>query len=323
MKPIIPIISFLLLALVGCGTNTVEPLENNEIPLVSNDKGTPHTPTPEDVDNELSSIMDDNWTPHIPDGLCKEKLSKENRAIVAKRKTEILAELATLNDHLWAGSYNMYDIPHPPMVEYEFFIAPQSGYVYTCRSADWIDHDGGVLYEQNYGSITWENDRLKLLPVLKNEGNTFEELATEFILIPWGDGLYLVPADGIIAFCNAINSQEIYNFSRGAGWSPREGMPGVPDEFKSYLLENPVKGNVIAIGKTEEKQKGEHRGQPSMINETVITINKGKQDGLLLGMKLHVTAPAMFEWIELTDVSEMESEGIFRWHKERVPPQTG
>ena len=272
--------------------------------------------------NDVPPILEYKGEPYIPERGDKEKLSFENRVIVEQRAKKVQAELETLQEHPWAGSYDIHS-GVPPVGKYRFLIAPKSGYIYTSNSDDWVDAYGGVLYDQNYGGATWENDRLKLSPVLKNEDNGYYNPGTEFVLIPWEERLYLVPADGIVEFCNAVNSGWVHYFSRGGNWKHPEGKPDVPDNFKPYLLETPIEGQVIALGKTEDVQRGEYRGQPWMLKETTVTINKGKQDGLLSGMKFYVMDSEFSEWIELTDVSETESEGIFTWRDERSAPQTG
>ena len=254
--------------------------------------------------------------PHIPDSLSKEKLSLKNRAVVKKQKKQVIAELSKLKDHPWAGSYCMVYPPGWMGIDEEFVIAPKSGFIYTCRSNDWIDEYGGVLYDQNYGNVAWEGDCLKLSPVLANEGNGYE-CSTELVPITWDDRLYLVPANGIVEFCNDVNKGGaiIYFVRGGDRTKPPMGMPDVSDEFKPYLLKKPVEGQVITVGETKEICKQFHKKSYEGM-ETAVTINKGTQDGLLPGMKLWATDTRQSLPIILTVVRETESDGIIEGYAE-------
>jgi hypothetical protein len=271
--------------------------------------------------------------PYIPDRLDKEKLSMKNRAIVEKQTKAIQAELATLKNHPWAGAYYMEYPPGCHGMIYGFAIAPKAGYTYFCESDDAMVRYGntwqGYRHDQNYGSVTWEDGRIKLLPTLENEGYV-HECATEFVPVPWGNRLYLVPADKMLDFCNSFKERQIFCFVRADSrikpkmW--REdyvGKPDVPDEFKPYLLDEPVSGEIIAVGETTDCTK-EYNKTIDKGWATVVTINKGSQEGLLPGMKMKVTNPMNGRRVKLTTISEMESEGIIeRYHGDQEEPQVG
>ena len=98
----------------------------------------------------------------------------------------------------------------------------------------------------------------------------------KFLPVPWGERLYLIPAKGIIKFCNEINSR----------WEPRkgphgsfflkqedriqeaQGLPEIPEKFRPYLLEEPVDAAIIDIIKIEANvnntlKKGDHKNRQS------------------------------------------------------------
>lgn len=242
----------------------------------------------------------------------REKFSKKNQAAVRERMKLVKEELKKLKDHPWADSYVR---GMPPFGSHaELVIAPKSGYAYTRHSCDCGDGNGPLLYDQNYGEVTWENGRLKLSPALGKDEYFCDSfsVATELIPISWGDYLYLVPADEIIDFCNIVNAGDaIFGtfFIRGTyPWKspPPSGKPDVPEEYKPYLLEKPIEGEIITVGETKELRK-----RSSIENETVVTINKGRQDGVLPGMQFLVTNPEkIFAPIKLTKITNTESEGI-------------
>ena len=241
----------------------------------------------------------------------REKFSQRNQTDILAKRGEIRTELETLKDHPWAGIYTkgLFLGAH-----WELYIAPQAGFVYTCRSTDQVVNGALLLIDLNYGDVIWENGIIKLKPALENDKNEANPMPTEWITITWGDRLYLVPADGIVGLCNAINAGNLgFNpfFVRGDyrnNLRQPEGLPDVPETYKPYLLIKPIEGAIITVGETREVRK-----RSTIIYETVVTINKGKQDGVLPGMEFFVTTPEnikIFSPIKLTKVLDTESEGI-------------
>jgi hypothetical protein len=260
-----------------------------------------------------------------------EKLSKTNQITVKKRADIVKAELKTLKNHPWAGTYS-HSIN--PGAARQIVIAPKAGFAYTSISTC-LDS----LMDQNYGDVTWKDGRLKLLPTLENDGRGFE-WATEYFLIPWHDQYFLVPADEIIDFCNSVNRGGIGFYLRREEPTPTRmspyvrrplvptGIPNVPDEFKLYLLKEPVDGEITAVGETKEIRKNHGRSEWS-IWQTAVTVNKGSQDGMLPGIEFLVTNPEprlIYRTIRLTDVDETESKGVYEESikaQQDIKPQVG
>jgi hypothetical protein len=237
-----------------------------------------------------------------------EKFSKENRDAVKERSEVVKAELATLKEHPWAGTYRM---GLPLGAIWVLDVAPQSGFAYTCLSSDLIIDGGPALYDQNYGSVTWENGCLKLSLTFENDGTN--PLPTKFVTLTWENHLYLVPADGIIDFCNEVNSGYNVQFFLRTDHirpQPNKGVPNVPDKYKPYLLAKPVEGRIIAVGETTTA-----RVRTWTERTTPVTINKGSQDGILPGMTFWMTNSekrVLSSPLKLTKVSETESEGMVK-----------
>jgi len=276
--------------------------------------------------------------------LQKEKLSEENRTAVQERIDAVKLELETLKGHPWAGIYWEGGGLGANRL---LVIAPKSGFAYTWRSGDVISDrqvDGKTVTEmslgdQNYGDVVWENGRVKLSPVL-SRATSLGALSTEFYPIPWDKQIYLVPTDKIIDFCNNVNRVHpnyigVFGdfFSRNTQEIPQlptekpTGKPEVPEEFKSFLLENPVDGEVIAVGETQEVRKRMYGSMEMNVLETVLTINRGSRDGLLPGMEFVKTQKteksARIFVISLTKVTETEAEGILTRNLDENPPQIG
>ncbi len=233
-----------------------------------------------------------------------EKLSQENQAIVKEKREKIMAEIETLKDHPWAGRYYQGDGLGANL---SLVIAPESGLTFT-----WYGCMG--LYDQNYGKVIRDGDRVKLELALENNGIGFSCPAFEFTPIRWGERVYLISPDEIIDFCNAINSRSEprkgphgFFFLHDDDWEKEvAGPPELSGQYLQYLLENPVDAAITSVLKTEPS--------PVYNNRTKITvlIDKGKNDGLLPGMKLHVTKPEMiFDEVVLTKIEETQSEGVF------------
>jgi len=247
----------------------------------------------------------DNGLPVYQSGSGRFSHNKNETDVLAKRH-EIRTELETLEDHHWAGFYYR---GLPLGAVWQLALAPKTGFAYTCRSTDVIHVGGPAFIDQNYGEVVWQNDRLQFSPVIENDKNDDKPFPTEYILIGWETRFYLVPADGVIDFCNTVNSGRIVHgefFVRGN--EPKgnpTGMPDVPDKFKPYLLEQPIEGKIIAAEKPQEVRK-----RSSIQWEAPVTIDKGSRDGVLPGMMIYATNPGGIGWITLTDVAATESTGI-------------
>lgn len=231
---------------------------------------------------------------------------------IVREKTPIIqGELAGLNDHPWAGKYWCW---RPLTATETLLIAPESGFVYT-RVTDYS------RYDYNYGGVICEDGRLKLLLMLENdlEENSIS-LRAEYFLIPWGEELYLVPPEKMMAFCDDFNSgSEPFFFFRkmekDSGLHPKlAGIPEVPDEYEKYLLKKPLDAEILSIGEPKE-------------DAFPVTLNGGSRDGLYAGMKLWVTASVdsktRMNFLEITTVSETQAEGIFRRYSKDSEPQPG
>ena len=72
------------------------------------------------------------------------------------------------------------------------------------------------LYDRNYGAVTWTNDSIRLSFTFENNRKGFQGIAPELIPVSWESREYLIPADEVVGFCNAINE----------GREPRKNIHG-------------------------------------------------------------------------------------------------
>ncbi len=253
--------------------------------------------------------------------------SEKNRTIIEIKRRKIEREIAKLKDHPWAGEY-YYGDKHGLNVT--LTLAPENGFTIVFESST-------SLFGQDFGTVIGNDDRLKLSFVLNapaKDNNTrfakqeFDRYKSESVRVPWGERTYLVPADEIIDFCNAVNArteprQWSYGgfFLRGDEEKETTGKPDVPEEFKAYLLDEPVDAEVVAVSDI----------QPEYCTYlATVVLNKGKKDGLLPGMEVGVLKPkSVYGHMKLTRVEETRSEGRYRYGRfpgeirEKPTPEIG
>ncbi len=233
------------------------------------------------------------------------KFSQEAEAAAKQRAERIKAEIASLDDHPWAGDY-FYGEGLGTIVS--FMLAPESGYVF-----EW-DADLG-LFDRNYGEVSYRSGTIALSFTFPNEREGFQGVADEFIPVSWGKRTYLVPADDIVGFCNECNARleprksmfGRYLLRRKDEKKKAKGVPAVPEDYRAYLLEQPIEAEITALGS--------HTTRPGCgdltFEDTELTIGKGRNDGVLPGMTLYVVLPEdLVEWVTVKFVNDQTAEGI-------------
>ena len=192
-------------------------------------------------------------------------------------------------------------------------IAPGAGYVFEC-------HGCVGLYDRNYGAAEWKNERLRLAFTFENRRKGFKGIAEEFIPVAWGPRKYLIPAAGVIGFCNDVNcgreprkaAHGRYLLRCGDEEKRVTGLPTLPPEFQAYALRQPITAEIVAVGSRTT------RPQPVLGGTEVIdtvTLGVGKKGGLLPGMKLYTTASEMdSDAVEVMTVDEEKAEGKLTRH---------
>ena len=230
----------------------------------------------------------------------------------------IQKELVGLPDHPWAGNYYEGDGMGENIA---LAIAPVAGYVF-----EW--HGCMGLYDRNYGSVACENGKLRLSFTFKNERKGFQGIAKEFIPVPWGQRTYLVPADDVIGFCNAVNGGMEPRDDLHGRYLLREvdkkkdvsGLPVVPDEYRGYLLTKPITAEIIGVGPSTTR--------PSVcewkFKDTTVLLNAGKDKGLRTGMEMNPVKPGFVEPLVIRKVGDTSSEAVMTQIGEEDPePQKG
>lgn len=223
----------------------------------------------------------------------------------ADRRSAVLSEaikreIESLGKHAWAGEYYHGD---GLGVNVSLAVAPQAGFLF-----EW--HGCMGLYDRNYGTVTADQDRLRLSLTFPNKREGFQGIAEEFVRVPWGDRTYLVPTDDIVGFCNEVNGggdPDGYLLRRGDEEKTVTGRPNVPAKFRPYLLAEPIEAEITEVGKVTLRQSVADWN----FVDTVVTVDKGRAHGLLPGMQLFVTDPdGLIESVKIQEVEDDSSEGV-------------
>lgn len=208
-----------------------------------------------------------------------------NRSPEVERRNELIwGELEKLKNHPWAGKYFM---GRGLGTRRWLRLAPEAGFTFT---------SGGCVrdfYYLDYGSVKWSKGKIRLHPATQPLGDesSFERFRV-FYPVKWGDRRYLISEDEMIVFINQINQgDEPSENIPGNRFFLHEddmkkkvfGSPGLPPQFREYLLKRPIHAAIIAIGKTEiSKDEGL---EDSFFRDTEITLNVGSAQGVLEGME--------------------------------------
>ena len=175
--------------------------------------------------------------------------------------------------------------------------------------------------DYRHGGVWWNRDR----NTITLDGTSHYPL--EYVPVRWGKRLYLIPIPRIKEFCDSVNRGTEPRNDRGWGvfllrqgdWEKEvTGKPEVPEEFKKYLLDEPVDAMVLSADVRTDTSR----------RLATITLNKGSNDGLLPGMTLYVVEPDnIHASVNLSIVEETQSKGETHYahlHQTDIPsPTTG
>lgn len=221
-----------------------------------------------------------------PSGLTHDKLSPEAKTLWTSRFDAIQKELSELDDHPWAGEYYHGD---GLGANATLTLAPGGGFAFI-----WTGCLG--VYDRNYGAvIPTARGSLKLDLTYENSRRGFQGVAEELVPIVWGNRHYLIPLDGVVGFCNEVNSQReprgrmhgSYYLRRGDHEKPVDGVPKIPEQYQAYLLSKPIQAEIVAVDATSVE---EGIGGLSF-HKTTVTLNVGRSVNVLPGMSFHVYEP--------------------------------
>jgi hypothetical protein len=239
--------------------------------------------------------------------------SAANEAVEARRQA-IVDELAGPGAPGWAGEYCGDD---------RLLVAPKAGFLFERLS------DIGP-FDQNFGDVAVADGRLHLSFTFDNCREGLRGFPAELIPVRWGERQYLLPADDLMRFCNAINSgaeprQATWGrclLRRGDEALSVSGWPDLPAEGRDALLRQPVQATVVEVGPmTSRPSRGNF-----FFHDTPLRLDAGRAEGLRVGMGLFVIDPeSVSENVRIVSVDEHRAVGILTrdWDPILFRPQAG
>lgn len=196
-----------------------------------------------------------------------------------ERRARIVAEIQGLGEHEWAGVYSN--------VAFRISLAPDSGYTWEIAPlAPWTIMMHGDV-------VRATEDRIIVKPSADPALNP-SEIDTGFIRVRWGDMLCVVRAGAMVEFCNEVNAGRSYPpitlHARTAvhplNWNLPPTPPKVPADYQKYLLQVPIKAEIVQVGEPVRVPAG-RSPKGNYFIRVPVTINVGSRTGIQIGMKLY------------------------------------
>ena len=247
------------------------------------------------------------------------RYSKEIQAEFSVRKDKIQTELSGLQTNEWAGEYSVHGL--------FLFLAPKSGFAFYMSGGDYDANWDNFLI--NYGTVQFSETKIKLTPELPNKEEVLPSYSTELLPILWSERHYLIPADEIVEFINYVNISYEPSFAfaglsnnfflkKGDIEKKVVGKPNIPEQYRSYLLEKPIKGKITTVKDSKLEQDGNRQQR-----NTQVILNVGRNNGVFEGMKFLIYSPRRIsaDDVRITKVEADSSEGVIiqTYLEEKVP----
>lgn len=226
---------------------------------------------------------------------------------------QIRAELATLKDHHWAGSYYWGD---GTGANVWLWVAPRSGFAFV-----WEGCSG--IYDQNHGDVTFENGLVELTPKLPNRVDGTLGIDTTFVPVAWGNRNYLIATNELDEFCDSIVG----------GWEPRLHIngqfllrdgdwdklvteaPALPAEYALQEVRPAIAASIIAVGESRTRREP-HK---PYYKTTVVTLNVGEADGVSVDMEFHPVTDPLSAFVSVYSVAADKCYAMMRQSDEVEP----
>jgi hypothetical protein len=183
----------------------------------------------------------------------------------------------------------------------------------------------------DFESVEWNGSTIDLVTERPPDGREQLKSVIEMVPVCWGERHYLVTADEIIEFCNAVNSGwepdcmffgSHFLLRRGDGKKEISGEPGVPMQYREYLLSSPIKAEISLLLSSRIVTTDEDRDQKERVSR--FRINAGYAEGLRIGMEVYGYAPYHLPAARVLRVSEHSAEAeMCDFGTETVIPKAG
>ncbi|MFE0499948.1 hypothetical protein ACFW0P_04105 [Lysobacter soli] len=231
------------------------------------------------------------------------------------RQEAIAAELQRIGPHAWAGEYADGD---GLGANRRVWLAPQAGIAGTLSGCL-------GLYDSRLGSVVESTGVLKL-QLDRTRDTPFSALPDELVPVRWGQRRYLIAPSELISFVNAIHqgfeprtdAHGMFLLGRGDEEKPAEGLPDLPERYRSAIRSAALDVGVIAV----EPSPARCDRDGYCTRTYRFTVDRGSLDGIATGMELQVKSPDN-QWdhllIESTDGTTAVGELITRFDADDKP----
>jgi len=222
-----------------------------------------------------------------------EPIPEELTNLVLNKREQILRELDTSQGNEWIGKYRAFD---SATVTTNLAWTPTNGFTLWQENCS---RPGDVRV--NYGSVNFNGSLLTLSPERTEKSQHTYTSPVSLVPVKWGEQHRLIPSDKLAVFAYAVNSGdfeeiETYLVKTEDYQKPNEGLPDLPKEYRKFLTSKPIQAKVSAVS------KGEYSWYPPL------TLNVGKSDGVVEGMKFYLTnVKDVIFHLEITEVRERTS----------------
>lgn len=222
---------------------------------------------------------------------------------------------------IWAGRYYCGDgLGHNE----SFVLSPERSYTYRLRGCMGVfDQNFGEIVELEDGSIALTQEVPSMKP-----WNT--PLGQGYYPITWGSRQYLVPTNEVGKFCDAIMSGDEprdrahgdFLLRSGDHELPVTGPPGLPEGFRSIVLEFPLSARIVDVYTRSEMKTGT---DDRVVFTWPVRIDAGGDRGVRDGLRFYVIEPQVArEWrqsvLRITSVGGDVSMGEIRSTAKRGAP---
>lgn len=229
--------------------------------------------------------------------------SEKSQVEFESRKSNIQEELIQLKAHEWAGEYTVSSIKI-------IYLAPKSGFAFFLRKSF-------GEYRYNYGKLELPNRKIILIPEISG-WEILPSISSGLFPVLWGDRHYLIAADEMVDFINAVNISYEPSFAfaglsnhfflkKGDIYKKVTGKPNIPEQYRSYLLEKPIKGKITTVVSSKLEQDDDRQQR-----NTRVILNVGRNHGVFEGMKFLIYSPRRIsaDDFKITKIEADSSEGV-------------
>jgi hypothetical protein len=239
------------------------------------------------------------------------------------RFAAIEAESEYLGAHQWAAEYYEGD---GLGANISVVLAPQEGV-----AARWQGCTG--LYGLNHGTVTQDDTGRLRFAFRRSNPRGFGGFPESVVPIRWDERRYLIPADELLSFVNAINlgreprrhPQGRFLLASGDEQRTISGPPTLPPPYAWFIRSQSLTATVTDVRALEQIQD-----EWSCSKRYELDLDRGAQDGLVPGIELAVLEPIDIrnESVTITSVTSNSAVAKFMSYADdcaslQVLPTTG